>query len=181
MSRNVQLVLICEGQQDEVFARRFLHRAGWDKRRLRVERLPDGGAGEQFVRERFPIELSAYRSKRHQVQQALLVLLDGDNQGVAARLRQLAAACESKGIQPRQDGERVAFFVPTWNIETWFAYLDGETVDQNRKNYPSLVPRRDCQRHVDRLRQMCEQGALRQPSPSSLDAACEEYRQRLQP
>ncbi len=180
MSRNVQLVLICEDRQHEVFARRFLNRAGWSTRRMRVEMIPPGrGSAVQFVQERFPIELSAYRSKRHQVGQAAIVLLDGDDQGVAARLQQFAKACESRGVQPRQYGERVAFFVPTWNIETWLAYLDGESVDENRKDYPRLARPRDCQRHVDQLHQMCEQGALRQPSPPSLDAACEEYRQRL--
>ncbi len=182
MSRNVQLVLICEDQQHEVFARRLLHRAGWDKRRLRVEKAPPGrGSAEQFVRERFPVELAAYRSKRHQLGQAVIVLLDGDDQGVAARLRRLAEACQSQGLPPRQDGERVAFFVPTWNIETWLAYLNDETVDENRHDYPRLARPRDCQRHVDCLHDMCRQGALRQPSPPSLDAACKEYGQRLQP
>jgi hypothetical protein len=28
---------------------------------------------------------------------------------------------------------------------------------------------------------MCQQGALRQPAPPSLEAACAEYRSRLQP
>ena len=114
MSRKVQLVLICEDQQHEVFARRFLRRAGWDTRQLYVQKAPRGrGSAEQYVRERFPLELSAYRSKRHQVGQAVIVILDGDQQGVAGRLRQLAAACKSKGVQPRQDGERVGLFVPT--------------------------------------------------------------------
>ena len=182
MSRNVQLVMICEDRQHEVFARRFLDRAGWSTRRLRVEMAPPGrGSAEQFVRERFPVELLAYRSKHHQVGQAVIVLLDGDDQGVAARLRQLAGACESRGVQPRQGDERVGLFVPTWNIETWLAYLDGKTVDENRDDYPRLDRPRDCQRHVDCLHDMCKQGALRRPSPPSLDAACKEYRQRLQP
>jgi len=180
MSRHVQLVLLCEDQQHEVFARRFLRSAGWDMRRLRVEKAPHGSA-EQFVRERFPIELSAYRSKRNQVGQAVIVLIDGDDKGVAARLQQLAEACRAKGVETRQNDERVGVFVPTWNIETWLAYLNDETVDESRKDYPRLARRRDCQRHVDRLHQMCDQDALRQPCPSSLDSACKEYRQRLKP
>ncbi|MHC5057499.1 MAG: hypothetical protein ACYTKD_22725 [Planctomycetota bacterium] len=182
MSRNVQLVLVCEDQQHEVFVRRFLRRAGWDNRRLRVERVPPPrGSAESFVRERFPVELSAYRSRRNQVGQALIVMVDGDRQGVKARLGQFADACRSKGMQPRQGDERVAAFVPTWNIETWLAYLDGETVDEHRKDYPHLARRRDCQRHVDRLHEMCNRDALAPSPPASLEAACEEYRQRLQP
>jgi hypothetical protein len=180
VSREVRLILICEDRQHEVFARRFLEQAGWSTRRLRVEIAPRGrGSAVQFVLERFPIELSAYRSKRNHVDQAVVVMLDGDAQGVATRLRQIADACQAKGVAPLQSGERVGIFVPTWNIETWLAYLDGESVDENRKDYTRLARQRECQSHVDRLRQMCEQGTLRQPSPPSLDAACEEYRQRL--
>ena len=182
MGRNVQLVLLCEDRQHETFVRRFLRRSGWSTRRLRVEMAPPGqGAAEQFVRNRFPVELSSYRSKRHQVDQALIVVLDGDNQGVEARVDGLAQACQSKGISPRGQDERVAILVPTWRIETWLAYLDGKAVEEGRKDYPRLARPSDCQRHVDCLHDMCRRGALRHPSPASLDAACQEYRQRLQP
>jgi len=178
MARNVQLVLLCEDTQQETFARRFLNKAGWSTRRMRVQRGQSGSA-EQFVRERYPMELSAYRSKAHQVDQALIVLIDGDNRGMAGRLDQLAAACEGENIELRKDGERVAIFVPTWRIETWFAYLDGTDIDETKSNYPRLDRPRDCQRHVNALYEMCHQGNLRQPAPQSLDAACEEYRERL--
>jgi hypothetical protein len=174
------LVLVCEDRQHETFARRFLGTAGWSTRRLRVEIAPPGrGAAEHFVRERFPIELSSYRTKRHQTGQALIAMVDGDSRGVKGRLDQLSEACKAKGVPPRTDEERVAILVPTWNIETWLAYLDGGTIDENRDDYPRLDRPRDCQRHVDLLHQMCQQGSLRQPCPPSLDAACEEYRARL--
>jgi len=180
MRRNVQLILLCEDRQQEAFARRFLKRAGWSKRQVRVDPLAQGrGAAEKRVREQFPAELSLYRSRCHHLQQALIVMLDGDNRGVKGRLAQLAEACESKGIAPRADDERVAIFVPTWNIEAWLAYLDGESVDENSDDYPRLDHQRDCQGHVNRLHQMCQQRVLRQPSPPSLDAACAEYRARL--
>jgi len=65
MSRTVQWVVLCEDRQHETFARRFLKIAGLSARRLRAEIAPRGrGSAEQFVRERFPKELSAYRSSR---------------------------------------------------------------------------------------------------------------------
>ena len=70
-------------------------------------------------------------------------------------------------------------FIPTWNIETWFAYLDGGAVDEARSDYPRLPRERDCQRHVTVLADMCRAGALRQPCPPSLDRTCDEYRVRL--
>lgn len=166
MSRNVQIVLLCEDTQHEAFARRFLNRMGWSTRRMRVEKGSDrGGSAEQFVRKRFPTEIEAYRSKRSSVGQALIVVLDG--------------ACTSGGKKPRRTDERVAVFVPTWRIETWFAYLDGETIDETTKDYPRLGRKRDCKRHVLVLAQMCRDGQLRAPAPASLEAACEEFNTRL--
>ena len=178
MTRNIQIVILCEDSQHESFARRFLKTQGFSTRRIRVEKSSSGSA-EQFVRNRFPKELAAYRAKKHQVGQALIVLIDGDNKGVASRLAELASACKDEPVSSRQKDERVALFVPSWNIETWFAYLDGTTVDEGRDNYPRLPRERECQRHVDALDAMCQQGQLRQPVPDSLKMACDEYRERL--
>jgi hypothetical protein len=106
-------------------------------------------------------------------------MLDGDAAGVAARIAALNAACRAVGVQPRQNDDRVAVFVPTWRIETWLAYLDGDTVDEPNQNYPELRRERDCKRHVQVLVEMCHNGRLRDPAPSSLESACDEYRSRL--
>ncbi|HEX4962009.1 MAG TPA: hypothetical protein VF173_14315 [Thermoanaerobaculia bacterium] len=178
MSRRVQLVLLCEDKQQEVFARRFLNAVGWETRAMRVEKAPPGrGAGEQFVRERFPRELKAHRSRP--VSQALVVMMDGDAAGPAARLQQLGKVCREAGIAERAGDERVAVFIPTWNIETWLAYLEGRQVEEGRSDYPRLASERDCQRHVEALVQMCRTEKLREPAPSSLNAACSEYHARL--
>lgn len=178
MSRRAQLVLLCEDKQHEAFARRFLKAMGWETRAMRVEKAPGGrGAGEQFVRERFSLELKAHRSRP--VSQALVVVIDGDQQGVAERLHQLNQVCRDAGVAERADEERVAIIVPTWNIETWLAYLDGEPVEESRPDHPRLFRERDCQRHVEALVRMCKAGQLREPAPPSLEAACVEYRKRL--
>ena len=180
MSRNVQLILLCEDSQHEAFARRFLMKAGWSQRQVRVIKAPPGkGAAEQFVRERYPVELAANRSQRHRVARGLVVVIDGDRSGVVGRITELDQACRKREIKPRAGDEPVAIFVPTWNIQTWLAYLDGRTVDENRDDYPRLPRERDCQRHVRILYDMCQEAVLRQPSPPSLDAACEEYQTRL--
>src|SRR4051794_23033549 len=97
MSRRVQLVLLCEDKQHEAFARRFLNAMGWETRAMRVEKAPGGrGAGEQFVRERFPLELKAHRIRP--VSQALVVLVDGDREGSVARRQRLEQACREAGV-----------------------------------------------------------------------------------
>jgi hypothetical protein len=174
MSRRARIVLVCEDSQHEAFARRFLARKGWDRGSIRVEKLPGPrGSGEQFVRERFPTELRAIRSGH--VDRSLVVMIDGDKDGLTRRLSQLADACRAVGVDPRAPDDRVAVLVPTWRIETWLAYLDGDAVDESRQDYPRLSRARDCRRHVDALVQMCEAGGLRAPAPPSLEAACREF------
>lgn len=178
MSRRVQLVLLCEDKQHEAFARRFLNEMGWETRSMRVEKSPGGrGAGEQFVRKRFAVELKAHRSRP--VSQALVVLIDGDTDGVSARLQQLNQACREALVAERTGEDRVAIFIPTWNVETWLVYLDGEDVTEGKPDYPRLSRERDCQRHVGELARMCRDGRLRQSAPASLEAACDEYNARL--
>lgn len=70
-------------------------------------------------------------------------------------------------------------FIPTWNVETWLAYLSGETVDEANKSYPKLPRARDCKPLVEELFKMCQAGALRQPAPASLVDACQEYATRM--
>lgn len=181
MSRNVNVVILCEDRQHEAFARRFLRQAGRGYRVQRVEVSPRGrGSGEQFVRARFAKELAYYRARQHRVEQALIVLIDADRCTVAERVEQVDSAAAEGGQEPRQPNERVAVFVPARSIETWLAYLDGQAVNED-DTYPRLERERDCQRHVQRLYEMCQEGALRAPAPSSLEAACIEYRARLQP
>ena len=180
MSREVQIVLLCEDGQHQAFVERFLDSAGRltrkSKRRLRVEKASQGrGSAEQFVRERFPAELAEYRRRKNRVSVALVVMLDGDAAGVAGRLAQLDSACEERGIPVRQPGEDVFVFVPTWRIESWLAWLEGEDVDEKRRDYPRLPRPRDCQWHANELAARCRSRQLREDAPPSLAAACTEY------
>ena len=180
MSRNVNTVILCEDRQHEAFARRFLGKTGKGFRVQRVEVSPKGrGSGEHFVRARFAKELAYYRSRQHRVEQALLVVINADRRAVANRVGQVEDAAEDGGQERRRAGERVAVFVPARNIETWFAYLDGQTINED-DTYPRLKRERDCQRHVERLYEMCQLDELRKPAPPSLAIACIEYRTRFQ-
>ena len=169
MTKRVQMVLVCEDKQHHVFARRFLRSMGWDVDRLRIEAAPPGrGAADQFVRSRLSKELESLPPDA-----VLLVMLDGDAKGPAERLRELNEA--GRDAQMSKHRDRTFVFVPTWNIETWLAYLNGMTVDETNRHYPRLARQRECQEHVDELVEMCRHGGLRQPAPPSLVAACEEY------
>ena len=170
--RRIGIVLLCEDSQHEAFVRRFLKRRKLDTRHLRVEKCP-GGSAEQFVRERYPVELKALRSRHAKT--VLIVVIDGDSDGVQMRRASLAAACGAANVEDRTADEPVVVIVPTWNIETWLAYLAGGAVDETSGGYPRLDKEGDCQPHVEALAAMCEQGHLRTPAPASLQDACGEY------
>lgn len=181
MSRQARIVLLCEDSQQEVFVRRFLKAAGRlstpkARRQLRIEiARPGKGSAVKHICKRFPDQLAAYRHRRAHVSVVLIVMLDGDHVGTDDRLRELDASCRKQGVPVRRPDEDVLVFVPTWRIESWFAYLDGKTIRENKRNYPRLRRKRDCQRHVKALSEMCRNGRLREPAPPSLSAACAEY------
>ena len=173
-------MVVCEDQQHEAFACRFLKEIGLvtDRYQVRVERAQSGrGAADRFVEQTYVKELDA--SRKTHVATTLVLLTDGDAMGVEKRARRLDDACKLRRVEPRLSTDRVAVFVPTWNVETWFAYLDGETVDEGRKDYRRLKRPGDCRRHVQALAKMCRSGKLRSPAPESLQIACTEYGERL--
>ncbi len=177
--RRVRAVLLCEDLQHAVFVGRFFEKRGWDRRWWRVEMAPPGhGSAERFVRERYPLELASLR-KFGGHGAALVVMIDGDNKGLRGRHKALHDACAAASVDPRRPSERVLVLAPTWSIETWLAYLDGDDVDESTGDYPRLARESECQRHVDHvdaLVDMCREQALRPPAPASLLAACGEYK-----
>jgi len=180
MSRKVQIILLCEDSQHEAFSRRFLEKAGWNSRKIRVIKAPKGkGSGARYVELNYLLELQIYRVNRNRVNCMLVVVLDGDNIGIDRRIENLHNLCLAENLEPRHDDEQVALIIPTWNIETWLEYLDGNNVYESKKDYPRLERARECQSHVNQLYEMCKAGTLRQPAPPSLEKACHEYRTRI--
>ena len=176
MSRSVRIVLLCEDSQHETFARRFLLRDGWNLRDLRIVRSPSGrGSAEQFVREHFPQELQAVRAKGGESVH-LIVMIDGDDQGVAGRRASLDAACAERKMLPPGDADHVLICVPTRSIETWLAFLQGEKVDETRRGYPRLTRPRDCEPCVQTLVDMCRDQTPPVALPPSLEDTCTQYR-----
>jgi hypothetical protein len=127
----VQLVILCEDLQQEVFARHFFLKYGFDYRKIRIQRPLSGkGSGEQGVRKQYPQEVRTYRCKSHHLGIKVAVLIDADpSSTVQQRLSQLDKALEADGQAKRQPDEQIAIFVPKRNIETWIHYLKGVTMN----------------------------------------------------
>lgn len=177
--QGVELVILCEDLQQEVFARHFFIRRGFQRRKIRVRRNPRGqGAGEQYVREQYPQEVRAHRSRSSYLSTFLAVVIDADTHPVEHRLAQLDTALVNTSQPTRQTDEKIAIFIPKRNIETWLHYLMGETVDEIRA-YPRLTRQSECKPYVEKLtEEICPSG-LPEDAPPSLHAACDELQRIL--
>ena len=169
----VRIVLLCEDSQTDSFVRRFLKHRNFRAREINTLPILRGsGSAEQWVRMRYPKELRAIRGRRDAY---LVVVTDADVHSARDRRNQLDEECTQKNVAVRTAGDPVIIAVPRRNIDTWFAYLDGNEVDEATA-YPKLARERDCDRHAQRLYAMCHvEQRLAEPSPPSLAEACREY------
>jgi hypothetical protein len=173
----VQVVVLCEDTQTECFIRRFLVKQNWNRRKIRFETLPAGrGSGLVWVREKFVSELKAFRRRNTRMDTCLIVAADADNLTLEKRIQTFKQACAEAQVPFRQDREKVAFIIPSRNIETWLAYLRGKKVNETAA-FPRYDSESDCKSQVDALDEMCRRQSLEpKPAPPSLVSACEEFR-----
>ena len=134
MSSSARIRVWCEDREHEQFARQLLCDVFQVPRRnLRFETAPEGkGAASKWVEQQCNNAVVP-EQRRTKSQQGLgfLVMIDGDNIGVAGRLANL----------PKRDADdRIAILIPTWSIETWALWLLGEDVDETASVKHLLAP-----------------------------------------
>ncbi len=121
------MIILCEDLQQRTFLTRTLAKLGFEPKRFRRIALPAGkGSGEQYVREQFPVEVKAFRSRAARMQLGLVVMMDADAQSVQSHYLQLDAMLQSSLLPIRAANERIAILIPKWNIETWIHFLFGD-------------------------------------------------------
>ena len=178
--RRVQIVILCEDRQQEVFARYFLKKRGFTGL-FRTNICPPGTqSGEQYVRSQYPVEVKAYRQNRNRVSIALVVLIDADRGTLQDRLNQLASILDEDAQENRRSHEAIAIFIPKRNIETWIHYLQGETVNEEDAYAKFEKNEAVCKTSVENLADRCYSQSLPEDAPRSLKTACAEL-QRLLP
>lgn len=169
-----QFIVLAEDMRHYHFVRSWLRtRFSTSRVEVRPKLSPRGrGAGDQWVREHYPRELSARRSRRADANVWLVVVIDGDTVGSETRRSQLAAAAHERGVEPAiGPDERVLFVVPCRNIETWFAWAEGESVGETedyKNRYRNAAPTEYGQRAAGR----CHEGEA--TFPVSVREACKE-------
>ena len=177
--RRVQIVILCEDRQQEVFARSFLKKRGFTGL-FRTKICPPGSqSGEQYVRSQYPMEVKAYRQNKNRVSIGLVVLIDADTGTLQDRLNQLANTLDEDAQEKRRSHEAIAIFVPKRNIETWIHYLQGEIVNEEDA-YPKFHQNEGvCKTNVENLADRCYSQNLPEDAPRSLQAACGELQRLL--
>jgi hypothetical protein len=175
-----RLVILCEDKQQQTFVRRFLKGVGFEDHKLRFHPLPGGkGAGEQYVRKQYPIEVKSYRQKAPKRVVGLLVVIDADLKSLEERHKQLNDELMAKNLAKRQEDERIPILIPKRNIETWIHYLWGEEVNEVDV-YPKLDEESDCWDAVDQLLSYYY-GDLPNNCLPSLQEGVKELKERLPP
>lgn len=175
MTEYTKIVILCEDRQQEIFARHFLINCGIRKQRIYAKIAPKGaGAGEQYVREKYPGEVVTYRRFCNYKNIALVVLTDADTNTVTDCLKKLDNELVKASLARCQPDEKIAVFVPKRNIETWISYLQDQTqpVDEETA-YPKYAKESVCKPLVKKLA-VNRNKPLPENAPASLKTACNE-------
>jgi hypothetical protein len=128
--RGVRFTVLVEDRALERFIRECLYALGVHTREIRIVEYPAGrGSGKQWIDREYPVQVQAYR-RRSAENIALIVGTDADDQTVQQRIQRLADVLQEAGREVRSPRERIAIWVPRWNIETWLLFLSGREVDE---------------------------------------------------
>ena len=120
----MRLHILCEDDLQKRFIECLAERWGFDRRRRSIDAAPKGDNASQYVLDHYADAVRRWRRTSHDQHVYLLVMIDGDEHGVAARKRQLEQVLLAANVDPA-DPLRTATLVPTWHIETWIAWLCG--------------------------------------------------------
>ena len=132
MAKPSQVIVLAEDCRHQQFILRYLRRCGLEQHAIRFVPCPAGaGSGEQWVRERFGMEVNAYRRRSVRAKTTLIVVIDADTLLVQERLAQLDRNLDEAHADPIcPDREQIARLVPKRNIETWILRLNDVLVDE---------------------------------------------------
>lgn len=129
MPVRVRSVLLCEDLQQERLLAPVIERALG--RRPRIERGAQPG-GFTFVLRQLSQEIRFLRRASALEAKALVVVVDGDEKGMAARRRELEERVRAEGLDW---DDRIVTCVPCRNVETWILWLGGADVLDEQRDF----------------------------------------------
>jgi hypothetical protein len=126
----VRFTVLVEDRPLERFVRECLYAMGVHHHEVSIVPYPAGrGSAKQWIDREYSIQVRNHR-RRGSENRALIVGTDADEQTVLQRVQRLARVLQEAGREPRAPQERIALWVPRWNIETWLLSLSGREVDE---------------------------------------------------
>ncbi len=131
--RIANIVIVVEDVEQQNLVFRYLEQCirGLTYRRCRFERPAKGlGSGEQFVRNRYPVEVLEHRFRMAKASALLVVMVDADLETTKRRAAQLSDELRAAGIEKRRDKEPIVVLIPKRHVETWIRALLGHQVDE---------------------------------------------------
>ena len=141
--KGIRITLLVEDEMIERFARRVLEALGYATREMFFLPYPIGkGSNKQWLNQNYAKQVKIFRSKANNQKIALLVATDADEMQVLARRRSLEEVLQTADPNARNEKERIALWIPRWNIETWVLALSGEAVNED-KNEKTRVGKSD--------------------------------------
>ena len=180
-----EVIILCEDLDQEQFITQYLVERGLNKIRCFSNVKDNNNA---TVIKKYPALVKSYRQKKHKKNMALIIMIDGDDKTFHQRIRSLNKALDEREGELnkylRQPDEKIAIFVPTRNIETWFEYVNGnnncnEQDDYKNNNLGKKERIKLAKDSATKLaKEICPQG-LPPDAPPSLLHACQEL-ERLQ-
>ena len=141
-SQRLRLLILCEDQLHQAFVERLADRWEVGPRQRKVKAAPHArGSAAQFVLDNFVGFVKSWRSQ-HDANVGGLVVIDGDEHGLARRRQQLIAKLAEAGEPSLDRGDpRFAILIPCWHIETWIAWLCGHRPVDEQTCYKPEDPR----------------------------------------
>ncbi|MBD3265848.1 hypothetical protein GF373_04195 [bacterium] len=178
MSKASQIIVLCEDKAHEMFVMRFLKKGlGVRNRMIRPIPYPCGeGSAKRHVEDKIEGQVNAIRNRQSRASTILIVVRDADEESVD----QVRKRLEQKIIPPRCEKEPIALIIPKWHIETWFAYLAGETVDESgqktyKNKYGKISESKQSHSYIDQLAETCRKNESLTSPPNSLLKSCAEF------
>ncbi len=131
-----RVFILCEDQEHNYFIRTFFKSLGVGDRKFDTYPLVDGSrSAEGHVRERLPEALDKIRKNRENVFLVVVSDADKNNPNLSDRVKQWNEELHSRGLPVICKEDRILCLVPKRNIETWFAWIDGEEAIDETKDY----------------------------------------------
>ena len=139
LSDRYYYTILCEDKQMQGFMIQFLRHQNINRHHIRVVSGPGGlGSGEEFVRKQLSAELRELQRKNYR-RIALIVFTDADNCTVEERTGFLQREVPEQTLSKTKD---LLIWIPKRHVETWIAFLRGDSDVNEEKNYRHSTPER---------------------------------------